>query len=77
MSEPASKSEVAHLMQEIELAYEAAQLALIGIAITSRHDFIKARQEHIALCHEGLKKLVGEDEAIKMMRQVQVKVMGE
>ncbi|HYT27579.1 MAG TPA: hypothetical protein VEL72_01055 [Ktedonobacteraceae bacterium] len=74
-SEP--KSEVARLMQEIELAYEAAQLALTGIAITARHDFINARQEHIALCHEDLKKLVGEDEAIKMMYETQVKVIGE
>ena len=77
MTQPECKSEVARLMQEIELAYEAAQLALTVIAITSRHDFIKARQEHIALCHEDLKKLVGEDEAIKMIYETQVKVIGE
>lgn len=77
MSERENQSEVARLMQEIELAYEAAQLALTGLAITSRHDFINARQEHIAMCHEDLKKLVGEDQAIKMIYETQVKVMGE
>ena len=77
MSERENQSEVARLMQEIELAYEAAQLALTGFAITARHDFINARQEHIALCHEDLKKLVGEEQAIKMIYEMQVKVMGE
>lgn len=77
MSERENQSEVARLMQEIELAYEAAQLALTGLAITARHDFINARQEHIALCHEDLKKLVGEEQAIKMIYETQVKVMGE
>ncbi len=77
MSERENHSEVARLMQEIELAYEAAQLALTGLAITARHDFINARQEHIALCHEDLKKLVGEEQAIKMIYETQVKVMGE
>ncbi len=77
MSEGQNQSEVARLMQEIELAYEAAQLALTGLAITARHDFINARQEHIALCHEDLKKLVGEEQAIKMIYEMQVKVMGE
>ncbi len=77
MSERENQSEVARLMQEIELAYEAAQLALTGLAITARHDFINARQEHIAMCHEDLKKLVGEDQAIKMIYETQVKVTGE
>jgi hypothetical protein len=77
MSERENQSEVARLMQEIELAYEAAQLALTGLAITARHDFINARQEHIAMCHEDLKKLVGEDQAIKIIYETQVKVMGE
>jgi hypothetical protein len=77
MGERENQSEVACLMQEIELAYEAAQLALTGLAITARHDFINARQEHIALCHEDLKKLVGEEQAIRMICETQVKVMGE
>jgi len=41
MSERENHGEVARLMQEIELTYEAAQLALTGLAIN-------ARQEHIA-----------------------------
>ena len=48
MSQRENHSEGARLMQEIELAYAAAQLALTGLAITARHDFINARQEHIA-----------------------------
>ncbi|HZS75020.1 MAG TPA: hypothetical protein VFA41_00275 [Ktedonobacteraceae bacterium] len=75
--EAPQRSEVARLMEEIELAYEAARLALSGYAITAKHTFISARQEHIALCHEELRQLVGEQEAMKLMCEAQDRVMKE
>lgn len=75
--EAPQRSEVAKLMEEIELAYQAARLALSGYAIKAKHAFISARQEHIALCHEELRQLVGEQEAMKLMCEAQDKVRNE
>src|SRR5258708_34130503 len=53
------KSEVASLMQRIDLEREAAQQGLTGLAYgTARHDFITARMERgaeriLQLIHEG------------------------
>jgi hypothetical protein len=38
-------SEVARVMQQIELELEAAQRGMNGFAITARHDFINARMQ--------------------------------
>jgi hypothetical protein len=63
-------SEVALLMRQIELEYEAAQRGLNGFASgTAKHEFINARVETIGRYHEQLKVLVGESEAIKVVAQ--------
>ena len=38
-------SEVARLLQQIEMEYEAAKRGLEGYAIVSRHEFITARYD--------------------------------
>lgn len=66
-----AESEVARLMRQIDEAYQAAKWGLSGLAFgTARHDFINAKQERIAACHEKLSTLVGQDEAIKLVAQV-------
>lgn len=67
MSISESRSEVARLMQEITLQYEAAERALHGYAVTSKHEFITARLENIGTCHEQLKTLVGEETAVQLL----------
>jgi hypothetical protein len=63
-------SEVALLMRQIELEYEAAQRGLNGNAYgVAKHDFINARVENIGKYHDQLKALVGESEAIKVVAQ--------
>ncbi len=70
MSENESKSEVARLMQQIEREYEAAIRGLTGFAEgSSKHAFITARMERMAVCHETLKGLVGEHEAGKLLAE--------
>ena len=68
MSVSESKSEVASLMQRIDLEREAAQHGLTGLAYgTARHDFITARMERGA---ERLLLLIQEGklaEAIALM----------
>jgi len=39
------------------LEYEAAMRGPTGLAITAPHEFITARMEHIAECHEKLQAL--------------------
>ena len=59
-----AESEVARLLREIDEAYQAAQRALTGLACgTARHDFINAKEERIATCHQELTKLIGPDKA--------------
>lgn len=62
-------SEIARLIQQIELEYEAAQRGLGGLAITAKHAFITARMERIGTCHETLKELVGEQEAGRILTE--------
>ena len=68
-------SEVARLLQQIDMEYEAAQRGLEGMAITARHDFITARMERIAQHHRSLAQLVDTDEARALLlgQPVQVK----
>ncbi len=78
MSVSESKSEVASLMQRIDLEREAAQQGLTGLAYgTARHDFITARMERgaeriLLLIQEG--KLA---EAIALMETETWGVDGE
>ena len=63
-----NKSEVARLMRQIELEYEAAQRAMHGFAAGSgKHQFITARMENMGRHHERLRQLVGEQEAVKAL----------
>lgn len=63
-----NRSEVARLMEQITLEYEAAERGLNGLAQgTTIHAFINARQERIGACHEALQQIVGEPEAIKLV----------
>ena len=41
-----NKSEVARIRELIALEYESVELAVRGLSITSRHDFIAKRQEN-------------------------------
>ncbi len=65
------ESEVARLLCEIDEAYQAAQWALTGFACgTARHDFINTKEERIAVCHQELTTLVGQDEATALVAGV-------
>lgn len=68
MSHLVEKSEVARLRQRIRTEYEAAVRGLCGLTQgTAQHAFITRRMEHISICHETLKGLVGEQEAGKIV----------
>ncbi|MBV9019227.1 MAG: hypothetical protein JO125_07120 [Chloroflexi bacterium] len=59
-----NKSEVARLMQQITLEYQAAKLGLSGLASgTATHAFITAKMERMSQHHEALSRLVGPREA--------------
>ena len=71
--EPAPKSqqsEVARLRQQIALEYEAATRGLHGLALgTAQHAFITQRMENMAAHHVSLQRLVGADEAAKLLAE--------
>ncbi len=60
-------SEIARLMQRIELEYQAANNALYGLAAgIAKHEFITARMERMGELHEELKTLVGAEQATQL-----------
>ena len=62
------KSEVAQLLQQISLEYEAATRGLTGLSAGSaKHSFITARLEQIGAYHEQLVNLVGEVQATHLI----------
>jgi hypothetical protein len=66
-----SGSEVARLLKEIELTYQAAENGLSGLAAgTARHEFIKAKMENLDQYRESLTQFVGADQAMELLVQV-------
>lgn len=64
MDERENKSEVARLMRQIQLEYEAAQRLTRDFAAgAGKHEFITARMENMGRCHKRLIRLMGEREA--------------
>jgi hypothetical protein len=62
------KSEVARLLQQISLEYEAATRGLTGLSAGSaKHSFITARLEQIGAYHEQLASMVGEIQATQLI----------
>lgn len=66
MSYAENKSEVARIRQLIALEYESVELAVKGLSVTSRHDFIAKRQQNIQSYVQDLASIVGESEATRM-----------
>jgi ABC-type Fe2+-enterobactin transport system substrate-binding protein len=65
-------SAVARLMQQIDLEYAAAERAVNGMAEgAARHDFINQRMENVGICHQRLRKIVGEDQAAVLILQAE------
>jgi hypothetical protein len=61
-------SEVARLLQQIELEYEAASRGLNGLAQgTSQHAFITKKMENMSLMRDELATHVGELDATRLM----------
>jgi hypothetical protein len=66
-----SQSEVAHLLKEIELAYQAAKSGLEGLAAgNAKHEFITAKMEKLDKYRESLTQFVGADQAMELLVQV-------
>lgn len=62
------KSEIARLLQQIDLEYNAARSALTDPAYgTAQHEFITARMEQLGQCHQALSQCVGTEEAARLL----------
>ncbi|MFL5626446.1 MAG: hypothetical protein ACJ788_12715 [Ktedonobacteraceae bacterium] len=60
-------SEVARLLRQIELEYEAAKRGLEEYAVISRHAFISARYEKVDGYQKQLMVLLGEEQATEVV----------
>ncbi len=64
-----NKSEVARILEQISLEYEAACRSMYGYAAgAGKHQFITARMENMGHLHDKLQEIVG-DSAIEMVAQ--------
>ena len=65
-----SESEVAKLLTEIELSYQAARYGLSGLAEgVSKHEFITKKMENIEAGRVALTAIVGSDKAMELITQ--------
>jgi hypothetical protein len=65
-----NKSEVACVLEQIELEFQAAQRGLYGLAFgTAKHEFITNKMEQMGRLHEKLQTIVGEEEAVKLLAE--------
>jgi hypothetical protein len=65
-----NKSEVARVLEQIELEFQAAQRGLYGLALgTAKHEFITGKMEQMGRLHEKLQTMVGEKEAVKLLAE--------
>jgi hypothetical protein len=66
-----NQSEVAQLKQRLVAEYEAGKRGLEGLALgAARHDFITKRVENMSRCQMQLVKLVGNEQASKILTEV-------
>ncbi len=64
-----NQSEVARILEQISLEYEAAQRGLCGFAYgAAKHEFITARMENMGNLHSKLQDIVG-DSAIALVAE--------
>jgi hypothetical protein len=65
-----SGSEVAQLLKEIELSYQAAQNGMNGFAEgTARHEFITKKMERMEQNRVSLANLLGAERAMELITQ--------
>lgn len=65
-----NKSEVARVLEQIELEYQAAYQAMHGLALGSaKHQFITNKMERMGKLHEHLQTLVGEEQAGQLLAE--------
>ncbi|HLZ61581.1 MAG TPA: hypothetical protein VKR06_31940 [Ktedonosporobacter sp.] len=62
-----NNSEVARLMQQIRLEYEAAERGLSGTAMIANHEFINARAEILLGYQKALIEKVGPEKAAELL----------
>ena len=71
-----NKSEVARLLKQIDLAFEAAQLGMSGLAQgAARHDFIKAKLDQVGVFEAQLAAHVGIDEANRLVCEHYIQII--
>jgi hypothetical protein len=64
-----NKSEVARILEQISLEYEAAHRLMYGFAAgAGKHQFISARMANMGNLHRELKEIVG-DSATEMVAE--------
>lgn len=70
-----AESEVARLMRQIEMECEAMKRGMQGYAVVARHQTIAYKYDALGAVQEQLEKLVGEQEAMRVVFETYEKAM--
>ncbi len=71
-----SQSEVARIRERIRLECEVMQQAMIGYAVVASHDSINHKYNALDTYREQLQPLVGEQEALRMLVETYIEIVG-
>jgi hypothetical protein len=71
-----AESEVARIMQQIELTCQAMQLGLHGYAEVASHQIINHKYKTLGQYMQQLDALVGEEEATNMVADTYIRMLG-
>ena len=75
-----SKSEIARVREQIEMACESAKRGMEGYALTTKHEFINARLaslgEQLTGYQRQLTPLVGEQQALEIVAEAYLTIVG-
>lgn len=69
-------SEIARIRKQIELECEAMRLGLSGYAVVASHDIINHRYDALGRQQIALEKIVGAEEASRIVYETYEKVIG-
>lgn len=71
-----AKSEVARLMEQIELECQVLKLMSEGYAVVSNHAAIHRKYQSLGKRQDQLQSLVGEEEAMRLVYETYQEIVG-
>jgi len=70
MDSDTNQSEIIRICKQIEVEHRAAEFALYGFCLTSKHKFITARMVRMGELQGELASIIGEEESVIILIKI-------